>query len=447
MLSLEFSNAVRSQSPDSASRGATDSSGGSSPASGQADSTGPGGSFDVPDDLSSVEARVDLGALRCNARLLQALAGPAHLMAVVKADAYGHGVRVVAPVLQDAGIDAFAVARPAEGRELRAAGMEGRILVLGALLPGQIESCLRDNLDVTVSSVAVIDRIADSMAAHDGVPDPPLRVHLKVDTGMHRLGVTPAEAPSAVSTLQRIAGVDVAGVWTHFATADEPGHPLVDTQRQRFAGVLDAIGARTAFHTDNTGALLTGDGALGVDLASSRSGSIGSPAYVRTGIALYGLAPTPALARGVDLQPVLSLQARVTHLHTIDAGETVSYGARWTADAPTRLATIGAGYGDGYPRGCSGRAHVRIGGALRPVVGTICMDMCMVDLGPPASPLAQRVEVGDAAILFGPDGPTTYDIARWADTIPYEVCCRVSKRVPRRYDSNPDARARPQTHT
>lgn len=345
-------------------------------------------------------------------------------MAVVKADAYGHGAARVAPVLQDEGIEAFAVARPREGVELREAGITGRILVLGAPLPGDLSICESYDLDITVSSADVASRIADSARGAR------LHVHLKVDTGMSRLGLAPGEVAEAVDRLRRAPGVTIEGLWTHFATADEPGHALTETQRTRFEALRRDLGLSLSFHTDNTGALLTDSGTLAHRAASD------APAYIRTGIALYGLAPTHALSEAdasMTLRPALALHARVTHVRTVDAGTSVSYGATWTADRPTRLATLGAGYGDGYPRLVSGRAHVRIGGELRPVVGTICMDMCMVDLGPPDGPLARRIEVGDAATLFGPGGPTAYDIARWADTIPYEICCNLSRRVPRAY--------------
>jgi alanine racemase len=176
-------------------------------------------------------------------------------------------------------------------------------------------------------------------------------------------------------------------------------------------------------HTANTGALLT----------------IGAPAHdfprplVRTGIAVYGLAARPVLHERIDLRPVMRLRARVTHLKTVSAGTPISYGARWRAPRRTRIATLGVGYGDGYPRRCTGEAVVRIGDAERPIVGSICMDMCMVDLGPSDQPLARRVEVGDQALLFGAEGPTLYDVADWAETIPYEICCGLSPRVPRRY--------------
>lgn len=385
----------------------------------------PGEATDEPDGMP-VAAHVDLSALRHNVRVLQERAAPSKLMAVVKADAYGHGAGRIAPVLRDEGVRAFAVARPAEGIRLREAGLKGTILVLGAPLPTQLGACAAHDLDVTVSSVDVARELAarPSDAA-------PLRVHVKVDTGMSRLGLQMDEVAAVVDRLRDAHGVDLAGLWTHFATADEPEHPMTGEQADRFAALLDRLGpGAPPVHTDNTGALLTIDG-LG-DYPGRQPGTL-----VRTGIALYGLAPTRSLSEGngldASLRPILTLTTRVTHVKTIDAGTTVSYGARWTASRPTRLATLGAGYGDGYPRLASGRAHVSVRGVQRPVVGTICMDMCMVDLGPPDSRLARRVEPGDPVTLFGPDAPTVYDVAEWAETIPYEICCRLSPRVPRRY--------------
>jgi len=241
---------------------------------------------------------------------------------------------------------------------------------------------------------------------------------------MGRLGLSPDDVPAVVHRLADAPGVVLAGLWTHFSTADAPGSPFAQTQLDRFRAVVEALDVSVEHvHAANTGALLT----IGEPAHDF------SPSLVRSGIALYGLAATPELSARLDLRPAMQLAARVTQLKTVPAGTPISYGAHWQASRRTRIATLGVGYGDGYPRRCSGRASVRIGGALRPIVGTICMDMCMVDLGPPNQPPATRVEPGDEAILFGPAGPTVYDVARWSDTIPYEICCGVSPRVPRRY--------------
>ena len=379
-----------------------------------------------------VTATVNLQALRHNVRALQDRAGKADLMAVVKADAYGHGAVPVARVLHDEGVRHFAVARPAEAVELREAGCEDRILVLGAPFTDDLSVYTQYDLDMTVASEPTA-----TAARRHARTGRPLRVHVKVDTGMGRIGLSPDEAPAVISRLGTAPGVTLAGVWTHFATADTPESPFAQTQLARFEALLDELEIPTEHvHAANTGALLT---------IGARAYEFSSP-LVRTGIALYGLAASPDLHARTDLRPVMRLGARVTHLKTVSAGTPVSYGAEWRAARPTRIATLGIGYGDGYPRLGSGRAAVRIGGQRRPVVGTICMDMCMVDLGRPDQPLAQTVEVGDEATMFGPDGPTLYDVAEWAETIPYEICSGLSPRVPRRYlpaDDSPRPRRAP----
>jgi len=366
-----------------------------------------------------VTATVNLQALRHNVRVLQEQAGTADLMAVVKADAYGHGAVPVARVLHDEGVRHFAVARPAEGVELRAAGCEDRILVLGAPFTDDLSVYTQHDLDMTVASEA-----AAAAARRHGRAAQPLRVHVKVDTGMGRIGIPPDEAPSIIGRLGSASGVVLAGVWTHFATADTPDSAFAQTQMARFEALLEDLDVPAErVHAANTGALLT---------IGARGCAFSSP-LVRTGIALYGLAASPDLHARIDVRPVMRLKARVTHLKTVSPGTPISYGAEWRAPRPARIATLGVGYGDGYPRLGSGRAAVRVGGATRPVVGTICMDMCMVDLGRPDQPVAQSVEVGDEATLFGPEGPTLYDVAEWAETIPYEICSGLSPRVPRRY--------------
>lgn len=388
-------------------------------------------------DLVPVTATVDLGALRHNARVLQERAGEADLMAIVKADAYGHGAVPVVRTLWEEGIRHFAVARPIEAIELREAGLSAPILVLGAPFPDALSVYAAHDLDMTVSSPDTA-----AAACRQGTPGHPLRVHAKVDTGMGRIGLHPDNAPAVLAQLAEAPGVHLAGVWTHFATADEPESAFAEAQLSRFKAVLNALAdTPTDIHPDyvhaaNTGALLTLNG---------QARRFAAP-LVRTGIALYGLTASAALAERINLRPVMRLRSRVTHVKTVPPDTPISYGATWRAPRRSRIATLGVGYGDGYPRLCSGRASVRIGGTQRPVVGSICMDMCMVDLGPPDRPLAQAVTVGDEATLFGTASPTLYDVADWAETIPYEICCDLSPRVPRRYvdaASDPDASDRP----
>ncbi len=366
-----------------------------------------------------VTATINLAAIRHNARILQDRADGADLMAVVKADAYGHGILPVARVLHEEGVRHFGVARLTEGKQLRKQGYIDRILVLGAPAPTQVPQYVDYDLDLTIPSTG----IAAAVVRHVP-PEAALRVHVKVDTGMGRLGLSPDDVGTVVSHLAETPGIVLAGVWTHFATADTPGSAFAQTQLDRFQAVVDELDVSVKHvHAANTGALLT----IGTPIHEF------SPSLVRSGIALYGLAATPELGTRLDLHPAMQLTARVTQLKTVPAGTPISYGAHWQAPCRTRIATLGVGYGDGYPRLCSGRASVRIGGASCPVVGTICMDMCMIDLGPPDRAPATNVSLGDEAVLFGPSGPTIYDVARWSETIPYEICCGVSPRVPRRY--------------
>lgn len=368
-------------------------------------------------DCSPVQAVIRLDHLRHNVQSLRALAGEATLMGVVKADAYGHGALRAATVLHEEGVRHFAVARVSEAVALRDAGLTAPILVLGAPLPHHLDAYAAHNLGVTVSSVTVADAVMDA-----ATPSAPLHAHVKVDTGMGRIGLAPEEAPAVVDRLRRAAGVEIAGLWTHFAAADADDPSFAHQQLDRFERVASQIeDAPPCLHVANSSALLT---------LSKRLSTL-SPALVRTGIMLYGLADRADFAAEADLRPVMQFTAQVTHVKTVAPGTTISYGRQWEAPRETRIATIGAGYGDGYPRLCSNRAEVGLHGKRVPVVGAVCMDMLMVDLGPPGT--GPDVAVGDTAVLFGPGGPSAFDVATWAETIPYEVCCRVDERVPRRY--------------
>lgn len=380
----------------------------------------PASDTDSQTDLSPVCAVIRLDHLRHNVRVLQERAGRANIMGVVKTDAYGHGAVRVAEVLREEGVRHFAVARLAEAMELRAAGIADAILVLGAPRPHHLPTYATHRLDVTVSSREVAEAVVAAAPDHA-----PLRVHVKIDTGMGRIGLPPDEALPIIDRLQATAGIDLAGLWTHLATADRPGDAFTQTQLDRFAPVVrGADGAARCVHAANSGALL--DGAV--------SFRTFDPALVRLGITLYGLANRPEHAAQLGLRPVMQLAARVVHVKTVPAGTSISYGRRWRSDRLTRIATLGAGYGDGYMRLLSNRAEVGLQGRRVPIVGTICMDMCMVDAGPPGT--GPDVAVGDTAVLFGPGGPSASEVAGWAETIPYEVCCRVTGRVPRLYSED-----------
>ncbi|MGI9176091.1 MAG: alanine racemase, partial [Rhodothermales bacterium] len=363
--------------------------------------------------------------LRHNTRLLQQQAGRVPLMGVVKADAYGHGVVEVTWALRAEGMQHFAVAAVPEAIVLREAGIEEPILVLGAPLPHHLAAYAQYRLEVTIASRSVAEAVIESAWRGEA-----LRVHLKIDTGMHRLGVPPDEAADVARALHAAPGVTLAGVWTHFATAEQADDPFATEQLACFratlatmADVLDAY-PDVRLHAAGSGALWS----------FQDSYVLSRPALARPGIALYGLAGDPDMAARVGLRPVMRLLSRVTHLQTVEAGATVSYGRTWQASRPSRIATLGVGYADGYPRRLSNRGEVGIGGRRYPIAGLICMDMLMVDLGLPDGPGAD-VRIGDEAVLFGEGGPSLFEVAAWAGTIPYEICCGISARVPRWYAS------------
>jgi alanine racemase len=363
-------------------------------------------------------ADVHLGHLRHNVHVLQQRADGAPLMGVVKADAYGHGLHRVAPVLHDAGVRHFAVATVPEALALHDLELDASILIFGAPLPEYLPTYARYGFEVTVSSQAVAEAVMRT-AREVG----PLRIHLKVDTGMGRIGVAPDDVAPLVQQLDRAPGITLAGLWTHFATTDEAEDDFAREQLDRFAPVWETVGdAFEVIHTANSGSLL----------AQPELFAPFERTLVRTGITLYGLGPAPWLDATVDLRPILRLSAPVVHLKTVDAGTPISYGRLWRAPRRTRIATVAAGYADGYPRLLSNRAEVGIRGARYPVVGAICMDMFMVDLGPPDGE-GGTVTRGDEVVLFGEGGPSVFQVAAWAQTIPYEICCGLGRRVLRRY--------------
>ncbi len=366
---------------------------------------------DPPMSPVALRAEVDLGAIRHNVRQLAARRGDA-VMGVVKADAYGHGAVAVARVLIEEGVEWLAVATVPEAVELRQAGVRARVLVLAAPLREFLPAYVRWGLDAVVSSAEVARAvIADA---------PGVAVHVKVDTGMHRLGVAPDQAAAVVRQLQG-AGVTVEALWTHLATADAADPSFALLQVRRFDGVLRALGA------DAPRLVHVANGPAWVRLPALTS----RPALARLGGVLYGLDSDAAMSGATaGLRPAMRLVARVVHVQTVAPGESVSYGQTWTAERPTRVATLGVGYADGLPRALSNRGEVGLGGALVPIVGRVCMDMTMVSLGDPSGP-GGAVETGAEAVLFGPDGPSAEAVAERAGTISYELTTGLTGRVPR----------------
>ena len=363
--------------------------------------------------FSPIRAEVDLDALRHNVRVLRGYAGDAEVMAAVKADGYGHGAVPVVKALEAEGVRHFAVATVHEGIELREAGIEHPIYVLGAPLPDTLSAYVHHRLGVTISSVEIGDTVI-AAASRTG----PLTVHIKVDTGMRRLGLLPEEVPETLARLRAAPGISVEGIWTHFATVDRT---FTLEQLGRFDALVESLdNPPPVTHVANSGTLL--------HLPETSRGRT----LVRLGGALFGLVVDrlPGF-EDTGIRPVMRLVSRVVHIRAVQPGDTVSYGRTWTAERETWIATVAAGYGDGLPRSLSNRGSVGIRGAMYPIVGRVCMDMLMVDLGPPNP--SDSIRLGDDVVLFGPGGLSAMELADAAGTIAYELTCGLTKRVPRLY--------------
>ena len=360
---------------------------------------------------------VDLDAIAGNVRELVAQVAPAQLMAVVKADAYGHGAVPVARAAAAAGARWLGVALVEEALDLRAAGISSPILVLSEPHPAAADVCAEQRIAVTLCTPAGV-RVFGMAGRLAGRP---LAAHLKVDTGMHRQGCSPDDFPELVRLALADRGLEVEGLWSHFAVADEPeAAATTDRQLDSFQRALEVaselgLAPRWRHLANSAGATLRGDARFDM---------------VRTGIEVYGLAPAPALTRAVgqQLRPALALRAAVTAVRAIEAGERVSYGHRWAAPRATRIATLPVGYADGVRRGLSGRIRVLLGERDLAQIGTITMDQLMVDVGD------APIEVGEVATLLGDPARGEPGVGEWAralDSIDYEVTCGLSPRLPR----------------
>ena len=366
---------------------------------------------------------VDVDALASNIALLKKAATPADFLAVVKGDAYGHGLIPVAKVAQHCGVSWFGVAQLGEALALRRNGIEGRVLSWLHAPGSDFAAAIAADIDLGCPSV---EELALIVAASRAVGKP-ARIHLKLDTGMARNGAYGPQWPALVDAAmaaERAGVVRVVGVFTHFVAADEPGNPETDAQLERFrAGVaqLEAAGAQLEVrHAANTAATLTRPDAH-FDL-------------VRPGIAMYGLAPSPQMgtSESFGLRPVMSVTANVTVTKRVPAGQGVSYGHTYRTETETTLADIPVGYVDGVSRAASNGAPVMVNGHRTQIVGRVCMDQFVVNMGD--APVA----AGDEAVLFGrasdgTPGPSADEWAAHIGTINYEVISRMSTRLPRVY--------------
>jgi alanine racemase len=363
-------------------------------------------------------ARVNLGAVRRNCARLADAAAPAALCAVVKADGYGHGAAAVARAARAGGASWLAVATAREARALRDAGIDGPLLVLGALTDEELDVALEAGADVTVWREDFVARLAARGGGDDAVG-----VHVKLDTGMGRLGTRDAvEATRVADAAAAAPGVRLAGAMTHFATADEEDEGFVREQLAAFVPWARALAER------HPGVLVH---------AANSAGTLSVPQarfdLVRCGVAIYGLDPFQQDPAAHDLEPALELRSYLAEVKPCAAGQGAGYGRRFVAERDTWLGTIPIGYGDGYRRGLTNNAEVLVDGRRVPLVGAVSMDNITVDLGPGAAPPAPR---GAPVVLIGAAGGERVlaeDLARRLATINYEVTCGISARVPREH--------------
>ncbi len=365
--------------------------------------------------LRPTYVEIDLGRIAGNYRSIQDHVGKANVMAVLKANAYGHGLVPVAKALEAAGAHMIGLAYLEEGIRLRRAGITLPILVLGGILGRQIPSYLEHDLTLTASSVDKLKAINEA-AARLGVR---ANVHLKIDTGMERIGVHWYSAAPLLEASLACDSVDVQGIFSHFANADAFDLSHAKTQLERFLNVTRFYEKRglpmPMRHMANSGAVLQLPEA-NLDM-------------VRPGVLLFGVHPSPEVARTVAVLPALTWKSRVVYFKVLQPHHPVGYGSTWQSEKLTRVVTVPVGYGDGYMRAMSGSAQVVIHGQRYPVVGRVCMDQVVVDIG------WDSAYNGDEVVLLGGDEVpiSAQEMADWAGTIAYEILTNINTRVPRVY--------------
>jgi len=358
---------------------------------------------------------VDLDAIAANLRAIAAHVR-VPVMPIVKANAYGHGLVPVARHLQASGAGSFGVAFVEEGIALREAGIDVPILVMGGIFGPQVAQFIRHDLQLTVSSLSKLRQVEDAAAALGRRA----RVHLKIDTGMERIGVHAGSAGAFIEAAVGSRWCDVVGVYSHLACADDPAAPMTMQQLERF---LEAC-----THFERL------DAPMPVRHLANSGGVLHFPAthldMVRPGILLYGVLPDPASRPVVAVRPALSLVSQVVYFKVVREGSTVGYGASWTAAQDTRVVTVPVGYGDGWPRALSSRGEVLVRGRRHRLAGRVCMDQFMVDIG------MHSAWNEDEVVLVGGQGAeaiTVEEVAHTAGTIPYEILVQLNERIPREY--------------
>jgi alanine racemase len=367
--------------------------------------------------MRATRAEVDLDAVAHNVCALRSLVAPAEVCAVVKADGYGHGAIAVGQAAVEAGATWLGVALVEEGAVLRRSGIDAPILLLSQPRHDDVDAAVALGLRLSAYTADGLDAISAAARRHETV----VPVHLKVNTGMNRVGAAPEHVPALARTAAERPELSFEALWTHCAVADEPGNDFTDVQLDRFDEVTEALAGEGLVprmrHAANTAAAL--------DHPRSRLD------LVRVGIGTYGVAPSPALGGRVDLRPALELRAEVAMVKRVRSGERISYGLTHRFERDATVATVPIGYADGVTRRLSATGGaVLIGGVRRSIVGTITMDQLMVDCGD------DDVAVGDEVVLIGRRGDEVITAQEWADrvdTIAYEVVCGIGPRVPRHY--------------
>ena len=363
---------------------------------------------------------IDLAVLRSNVRLLkESLPDGTRLMAVVKADAYGHGIVPAARNALRAGASWLAVARTYEGIMLREAGIDAPILVLGAASGLEIREGVRYRLTLTVTDPRMVHAVQRHAAAQETQGD----IHLKLDTGMGRIGVrTAEEVQEILAAMAECPAVRLTGVFTHFADADGDDDAYTEQQLERFNELSCPLPEGIIRHCANSAAIHRYPEAA-FDM-------------VRAGISMYGY---PPVETAMPLRPVMDWRTAVTYVKQLQSGDKISYGCTYTTEKPIKVATVACGYGDGYHRCASAKAEVIIQGVRCPVIGRICMDQMMVDVS-----AIEDAQPGDEVILIGQSGTeviTANDLGRWSDTISYEVLLAATERVHRKWINDDDEQA------
>jgi alanine racemase len=374
-------------------------------------------------DLKKIRAawaEVDLDALAHNIREVRRLAQKGALVtAVIKADGYGHGAKKIAQTLLDNGADRFAIAVLDEGIELRRAGFRVPILVLGYTDKERAEEVLANDLEQAVYSW----ELAEALSAEAVKQGKTAKLHIKVDTGMGRIGLQPNEdSVQLIKKISQLPNVAIEGIFTHFAVADAVDKEYTKGQYEKFNWICDRLEKENV----KINVRHCGNSATIIDLPDMHLN------MVRAGIMLYGLKPSDeVMLDRLELKQVMSLKVRISHVKEIEAGQSVSYGRRFIAERKSKIASLPIGYADGYTRMLSGKAEALVKGIRVPVVGRICMDQCMIDVTG-----IDDVNVGDEVVLFGKQNGNFIHIDELADklgTINYEIVCMISKRVPRVY--------------